>query len=158
MLPEINRLPSAQQQPKQRPVPLSSAMARPAVTSALVAAMVVQGHAVAPSPDPCHMALAFSCGAALSSCTNYPCAACEACVLGNQTALGKAGCTPAEEVAYCAAPPPLACTYTDSRGDTYDLTGIPKVDGKFTKINAEGESGDAATLSIKLVWKCLGAF
>lgn len=59
---------------------------------------------------------------------------CEICVLNNQTALGKAGCTPAEETGYCAAPapipppPPLSCTHTDSRGDSYDLSGIPRVD------------------------------
>lgn len=95
---------------------------------------------LAPSPpaDGCHMALAFTCGAALSSCTAYPCATCESCVLGNQTSLGKAGCTAAEELAFCSSPPPLVCKHTDSRGDTYDLTGIPKVDGKFTKINSGG--------------------
>jgi hypothetical protein len=56
------------------------------------------------------------------------------CTIGNQTVLSKAGCTAAEETAYCSAPapipppPPLSCTHTDSRGDSYDLSGVNKVD------------------------------
>lgn len=63
------------------------------------------------------------------------------CIIANQTSLGKAGCTPAQETAFCAAPapipppPPLACTHTDSRGDSYDLSGVPKVDGLWKTID-----------------------
>ena len=97
----------------------------------------VGGAAAPPAPptDGCTAALQFSCGAALSSCKDFPCMACEQCIIGNQTALGKAGCQPAAENAFCSAPPPLVCKHTDSRGDTYDLSGIPKVDGKFTKMD-----------------------
>ena len=99
--------------------------------------------AAAPPPRPppksaCQMALDFSCGAALSSCSSYPCAACEACVLGNQTALSKAGCTSAAEITYCsheAPAPPVSCIHTDSRGDTYDLGDIPKVDGEYKTVD-----------------------
>ena len=109
--------------------------------AALVLASTLLGASAAAAQvaNGCAGALAFSCGAALASCTSsYPCAACETCVLGNQTALGKAGCTSPEEIAYCGTAPPLVCKHTDSRGDEYDLTGIPRVDGKFTKIHSTG--------------------
>ena len=109
------------------------------LSAALLLTLSAGADAAAPPPPPpksaCQMALDFSCGAALSSCSSYPCAACEACVLGNQTALIKAGCTSAAEIGYCSAPAPLVCIHTDSRGDTYDLSGIPKVDGEYKTVD-----------------------
>ena len=35
--------------------------------------------------------------------------------------------------------PPVPCKFTNSRGDSFDLTGIPRVDGMYTQIE-----GDAA--------------
>ena len=90
--------------------------------------------AAPPPPSPCDAALKSACGSALAGCSSFPCPACETCVLGNQTVLGKAGCTSAQEIAYCSAPapipppPPLSCTHTDSQGDSYDLSGVNKVD------------------------------
>ncbi len=57
--------------------------------------------------------------------------ACTMCIINNQSALSKAGCTPVDESGYCSSPapaPPLSCTHTDSRGDSYDLTSITTVD------------------------------
>ena len=63
------------------------------------------------------------------------------CIITNQAALAKAGCTAGQETGYCATPPlppppaPLSCTHTDSRGDSYDLSAVPKVDGKWETID-----------------------
>jgi hypothetical protein len=64
-----------------------------------------------PPPPPlagCPAALQVNCGDALSHCASFPCASCETCMLQNGVALSKAGCTSAEEVAFCSkvAPPP----------------------------------------------------
>ena len=97
-------------------------------------AVAVTDSAPPPPPTPCQAALKSSCGAAVAGGEKYPCAACEMCIIGNQTVLGKAGCTSSDETAYCSAPapipppPPLSCTHTDSRGDSYDLSGVNKVD------------------------------
>lgn len=93
--------------------------------------------AAAPPPppqSPCDVALKSACGSALAGCSSFPCVACESCVLANQTVLAKAGCTSTQEIAYCSAPapipppPPLSCTHTDSQGDSYDLSGVNRVD------------------------------
>jgi hypothetical protein len=100
----------------------------------VVAVAVVAAGPPPPPPSPCAAALKSACGAALAGCEKYPCAECEMCIIGNQTILSKSGCTSAEETAYCSAPapipppPPLSCTHTDSRGDSYDLSGVNKVD------------------------------
>eukprot|EP01048_Picozoa_sp_COSAG05_P000124 COSAG05_NODE_3_length_51333_cov_129.132080_24_plen_626_part_00 len=95
-----------------------------------------------PSPKtPCDKALSNVCGASLARCGSWPCASCQMCVITNQTALGKAGCTAAEEEAYCASPLPPAptpCTHTDSRGDSYDLSSVPNID-QIGQV--KGESG-----------------
>jgi len=99
--------------------------------------IVVLSFAVAAAADSCLDALNKSCGTIRSSCKTYRCEACEVCVITNQAALSSAGCTSSEETGYCNHPPPLKCKHTDSRGDTYDLSGIPKVDGKWTKIGGK---------------------
>lgn len=92
-------------------------------------------------PTPCQAALVTDCSAALKKCSSFPCTGCEMCIINNQGPLQKAGCTAAQETGYCAAPPlppppaPLSCTHTDSRGDSYDLSGVPKVDGKWATID-----------------------
>lgn len=112
----------------------AAAMVATMIFAAAMAAGALAAPPPPPPPTPCQAALKASCGAALAGCEKYPCAACEMCIIGNQTALSKAGCSAGQETTYCSAPapipppPPLSCTHTDSRGDSYDLSGVSKVD------------------------------
>lgn len=105
------------------------------------APLAADGPPPPPPPSPCEAALDKACGAARAACTTFPCASCQGCIIGAQGALSKAGCQPPEEVAFCAGPapipppPPLSCTHTDSRGDSYDLSGVPHVDGEWKTID-----------------------
>lgn len=80
----------------------------------------------------CADALAQNCGASKAGCTTFPCTACQTCVITNGAALQAAGCSAQEELDYCGTPPPPPPTsppgncgpWTDSRGDSYDLSGL----------------------------------
>eukprot|EP01062_Namystynia_karyoxenos_P016603 TRINITY_DN1606_c0_g1_i6.p1 TRINITY_DN1606_c0_g1~~TRINITY_DN1606_c0_g1_i6.p1 ORF type:complete len:560 (+),score=155.88 TRINITY_DN1606_c0_g1_i6:101-1780(+) len=93
----------------------------------------------------CDKGMDAACGSVRQKCASFPCSDCQACIITNSAALSKDGCTAQEELAFCASPPPPpppppplppgTCAWTDSHGDTYDVSGIPRVDGKWTTID-----------------------